>query len=185
MPVLEPQPRPLGPTVQQVLDRLPGGHVAWPLLLCTLLAAVPGLQLGWACAPALFWIARALWRGEEAPVLPEGVARHRLSAAAASRLLAWADWLHVRMARWCRPRFEEAVRVLSGRAAASLVAAMSVLILLPLPGSNLLPALALLALVAGLLMRDGVAMTLAWGLAAASVALLAGLAWLGWFLAAA
>jgi hypothetical protein len=168
-----------GPTLQQMLERLPGRHLAWPLLLCTLLAAVPGLQLGWVCAPALCWIVRALWQGQEVLELPERVARSRLSPPAATRLLAWAGWLHVRMARWCRPRWATAARALGGRWAAALVATMSILILLPIPGSNLLPALALLALAAGLLRRDGAAITLAWCLAATSLGLLAGIGWLG------
>jgi hypothetical protein len=168
---------PEGLACGQLLAALPGRQQGWLMLLCAMLSGLPGLQLGWICGPVLVALAVASWRGQAHVRVPERLARRRVGREAARRLLIAMAWTVERLERWCRPCWPRLARAATGRGAAGLLAAMALLILLPLPGSNLVPSLAVAALAAALLRHDGRAMALAWLLALAGLALTLGAAW--------
>lgn len=168
---------PEGVEVAHLMAQVPGQQLAWLMLLCALPSALPGLQLGWVCGPLLMVLAWAAWQGRAEVQLPQRLARHRVSHQAARKLLSSLAWTMERLERWCRHCWPQLAAAVAGRPAAALVGCMAFLILLPLPGSNFIPSLAIAALVAGLVWRDGRAILLACVLAAASLALVVGVGW--------
>ena len=168
---------PDGLACAQVLAMLPGGHHGWLMLWCAVLSALPGLQLGWIGGPVLAALAWASWRGHPHAGVPECLAQRRLGCKAASRLLGAMAWAALRLERWCRPCWPRLARAATGRPAAVLLAAMAVLIVLPLPGSNLVPSLSVAALAAALLRHDGRALALAWLLGVVGFAVTVAAVW--------
>jgi hypothetical protein len=86
--------------------------------------------------------------------------------------------------RWCRPRLQRLAllpaRSWQAAAVAALVATMGVLIFLPIPLGNVLPAASVTCLGLGLSRRDGVAALWSAGLAALALAYTAALAAGAW-----
>lgn len=169
-----------GVQLQHLLALVPGGQVPALIVLCTLPAALPGLQLGWVCVPVLLHLSCALWHGEPAPRLPARLARARITRKSARGMLHGVAWVVEKYGRHCRATWPVLVRRTRRKPAAVLVAAMASIILLPLPGSNVVPALAIVALMAGLVWKDGRAVVAAALLAVLSVLLVAGVGWALW-----
>lgn len=172
-----------GLTVEDLLAKLPGAPLPWLIVLCTMAAAVPGVQLGWVCAPLMLLMARALARGQRRVQLPGRLANVRVGQANARRLLQALAWTAQTLQRWCRPRALRIVRLQGRGLAALLVAVMALVILLPLPGANFLPAVAVVLLMGGLLRRDGYAIVAAWATGVLSLVVAAAVVVLGWQLA--
>lgn len=173
-----------GIRLQDLLELAPGGQLPVLIMLCTLPAALPGLQLGWVCVPVLLYLAASLWRGEPRPRLPSRLTQSVVSRAAATRLLRSFAWMLEKFGRHCRSTCPAFVRRIRRKPAAVLVAAMSLVILLPLPASNVVPALSIFALMAGLLWRDARAVAASLVLACVGVLLVGALAWGTWAAAA-
>lgn len=111
------------------------------------------------------------WRGCNTVDLPASLTSRQVSFRTASALLEAMAWSVERLGLWCRPAWPSVVNAMTGRPAAALVATMGLLIVLPLPGSNLLPSLAAVSVVAGQFWNDGRALGLAYVLGIASVGL--------------
>lgn len=174
-----------GLTLADLMARLPGRQLGWLALLFALPSAVPGLQLGWVGGPLLLVLAWAAWQGRAEVAIPERLSRRTVSHKAACQLLAAMAWMAERLERFCRPCWPPLARAANGRPAAALMGAMALLILLPLPGSNFLPSLAIAALVAAMLRRDGRAMAVALALGAAGLGLTLAAVWgMGYLLSA-
>jgi hypothetical protein len=129
-------------------------------------------------------LAMALWRGADPLLLPERVANWQMSAAAARRVLLLLAGIYGFAGRWSRQRLTRLARVDARSWLAPKVALMGIVIFLPLPLGNVLPALAVTVLGVGVSLRDGAAVVVSVVLAGASmgyaVALAAG-AWV-WLL---
>jgi hypothetical protein len=169
-----------GVRLGQLLALAPGGQVPAMVVLCTLPAALPGLQLGWVCVPVLLYLSCALWQGQSAPTLPARLARSAITRKSAHAMLHGVAWVVEQCGRHCRTTWPALVRRTRRKPAAALVAAMALVILLPLPGSNVVPAMAIVALMAGLVWRDGRAVVAAAVLSVLSVLVVAGLSWAAW-----
>ncbi len=129
----------------------------------------------------LLGLSLAMWRGREGAPLPRRVAGLCLPRGQARRLLGLSVRLHEIAGRWlCERAPALASRGANGRWVAPAVATMALLIVLPIPFGNVLPALALIALGLGQLFRDGAAVAVAAGLAALALAGSGGLALLAW-----
>jgi hypothetical protein len=146
---------------------------------CVLPVPGVGTALGWG----ILALAVALWRGHQEVSLPGKVARMTLPRVLAQRVLRVlakfyglaSVWSRERMGQWLEPR--------AARWLAPMLALMAVLIILPIPLGNVLPALSVVLLGLGLAFRDGLAVLLS--LLAALLALAYALAfgfglyWLG------
>lgn len=174
---------PEGVRLKTLLELAPGGRLPAMIVLCTLPAALPGLQLGWVCVPALLYLALAMWRGDPEPAMPARVTQAMVSQKAAARLLQCCAWLAERSGRHLRTTWPRLVRSTRRKPAALLVALMALTILLPLPGSNMVPALAIVVLMGGIVWRDGRAVIASMFLAALGIAIVVALPWLAltWF----
>ncbi len=97
-----------------------------------------------------------MWRGRARLVLPWRVGRMRLPPEPARRTLNALAWLYARAGRFSRARLCAMAHHRQRWWMAPVVALMSLLIFLPIPFGNVLPALALALLGVGLMFRDGV-----------------------------
>jgi hypothetical protein len=151
---------------------LPGSLLVAVSAPCAL--PIPGV--GNVLGVTMILMAVAMWRGNDSTVLPNRVSRFQLSARAARRVLRLSARLYRLAARWTRPRLSH-LTVLPARTwLAPKLALMGVVIFLPLPFGNFLPALAITVLGIGVAFRDGLAVLCAVGLAIASLAYAAAVA---------
>lgn len=137
------------------------------LLAIPCLLPLPGAGTVLSFGIAAF--ALMMWRGRARLVLPWRVGRLRLPPAPARRTLHTLAWLYARAGRFSRARLCTVAHPRQRWWLAPLVALMALLIFLPIPFGNVLPALALALLGVGLMFRDGLLMLA--GLAVAALAL--------------
>ena len=127
--------------------------------LFVLLAAI-GLLPGISLFAGLFMLVPALQMavGLQAPALPRFLRRRVVSVEAlrgvAGRMLPWLE----RLERHVRPRWPWLTQPPVANFAGLMIAGLGVAMMLPLPLSNLPPAIAIVALALGLLERDGAVM---------------------------
>lgn len=139
------------------------------LVLVSAPCALPIPGVGNVLGVTMALMALAMWRGNDWTLLPPRVSRFSLSAAAARRVLRLLARVHRLAGRCSRPRLSH-LAVLRRRSwLAPMVALMGVVIFLPVPFGNVLPALAVSVLGVGMACRDGLAVLASAALALASV----------------
>lgn len=147
------------------------------LLAAPCMLPIPGI--GTLLSMGLFLLAALIWQARSDHVLPERLARielpHEWAAKVLSLLARFYDAAH----HLARPR----LAALAGRQARLWVAPgtvlMALLIFLPIPFGNVLPAISLMLAGLALALRDGAAMALAMVVGLAAVGMLVGMAALG------
>ena len=148
------------------------------LLAAPCMLPVPGV--GTVLGLGLAMMALAMWRGQTGAGLPLRVAEFQMSGRWASRVLGLLAHFYELASKLSRSR----LHALSGAGLqgglAAMTGVMAVLIILPIPFGNVLPALALMLLGLGLVYRDGVAVLLAIGTAAAALLYTATLGLAAW-----
>jgi hypothetical protein len=148
------------------------------LLSAPCLLPIPGM--GNLMGTAMVLLSLTMWRGGDETALPPRVGAVALSPVWARRLLEMLAHCHELFGRWSRQRWTRLVQPSARFWTAPLVALMGVIIFLPVPLGNVLPACSLLALGCGLCARDGLAMMLAAALGLGSTAYAAALAFGMW-----
>ena len=116
--------------------------------------------------------------------LPARVGALRLSPRWAARVLRLLAATYALAGRLSRQRLSHLATAHPRLLLAALVAAMAVIIVLPIPFGNVLPALALMLLGIGLVFHDGVAVLLGWLFSALALCFTAALCVGAWALAA-
>lgn len=137
------------------------------MLAVPCLLPLPGA--GTVMSVGIAGMAVSIWRGEQNCNLPSRVAGLQLSSTSAHKVLCALAWFYVQAANWTRTRMTWLTEPIQRRWLAAWVAAMAVLIFLPIPFGNVLPAMGLLLSGLGLVYRDGLAVML--GVATGLVAL--------------
>lgn len=150
------------------------------LVLMAVPCLLPVAGVGTLLGLGLVAVALAMWRGHELVCLPPRVAGMALPRQGAQRVLGLMAGFYDFASRWSRERLTHLVRTGSCRWLATGVGAMAVLIVLPIPFGNVLPALALSLLGLGLVFRDGLAVLLAMLAGGAAVAYTTTLGVLAW-----
>jgi hypothetical protein len=149
--------------------------------LLIVLAAVPSLLpvpgVGNVTGSALVALALSIWRGQRPLSLPTKVQSWRLSAPHASRLLRILAWTHDAARRHLKRRASGWVSDRAWVWAAWPVAAMGIVIFLPIPLGNVFGALALMVLGLGHSVEDGVAVAVGWLLSGLTLLYSVVLAW--------
>lgn len=120
-------------------------------------------------------VAWMIWRYYPRLVMPRKVGRFQLSPPMARRALHTLAWLYERAARVMQARLRWWVQPGHRVWLAPFVAAMALIIFLPIPFGNVLPAAALLLIGLGLVFEDGLAMCLGLLVGLVLVGVLAGL----------
>ncbi len=152
---------PLAALLQAHGTAAPGSLLLLLAVPCMLPIPGTGTVLGLGLL-ALSW---ALWHGRTDALLPRRVAQLQLSRGSAQRLLKALARVYLLAGRLTRARLSWVLSQQALRACAVLVAAMAVVLILPIPFGNLLPAVALVLIGLGLLARDGLAALLGAALA--------------------
>lgn len=163
----------------------PAAHGSLLLLLAVpCLLPVPGT--GTVLGLGVLALAVSMWRGQSELALPARVARLEMSQCWARRVLSTLATIYAVAARVARARHGWMVREGAWRWLAAAVALMAVLLILPIPFGNVLPAAALILLGLGLSFRDGIVVAagavvgvLAAGVMFTLVVLAAGWGWSG------
>lgn len=144
----------------------PAAHGSLLLLLAVpCLLPIPGT--GTVLGFGVLALAVALWRGQPDAALPGRVASLQMSRAWAQRVLALLASVYALAARVARARRCRWAPAVATRCLATAVGAMAVLLILPIPFGNVLPALALMVIGLGLAFRDDMLLLL--GTAAAGL----------------
>lgn len=161
-------------------------HVHGPTLPGSLLVlvsapcALPIPGVGNVLGVTMVLMALTMWRGSDWTVLPARVSRLQLSATMARRVLLMLAAVYRLAARCSRQRLSGLTELRRRTWLAPKLALMGVVIFLPLPFGNVLPALAVTVLGVGVACRDGLAVLCAAVLAIASVAYAAAVAASAW-----
>lgn len=157
----------------------PGAHGALLLLLaapCVL--PVPGV--GTALGLGTLALAVAMWKGHAATSLPSRVAELELPRQWAQRVLVMLASAYAVAGRHARARASDLASGGRRSAASVAVGAMALVVVLPIPFGNLLPAVALMVIGLGLAFRDGVVVLAGLLLSGVAMAVTIGLLLLAW-----
>ena len=146
----------------------PEAHGALLLLMAApCLLPVPGV--GTVLGLGMAALAAAMWQGHSGACLPQRVAELELSRHWAIRVLCLLASTYSLAGRYARARLSHFAVVGRRSWTALAVGLMAVIIVLPIPFGNVLPAMSMMLIGLGLVFRDGVAMLL--GLTTAGLAL--------------
>ncbi len=150
------------------------------LLLMSVPCVLPVPGVGTVLGLGMAALAVAMWRGETCDRLPRRVAEIELSRHWAQRVLGFLAAAYAMAARCARARLSHLATPGRRSGTAVAVGLMALIVVLPIPFGNLLPALATMLIGLGLVFRDGVAVVL--GQLTAGLALLGttALAWMAW-----
>jgi len=135
---------------------------------------VPGAGVFMSLGMAM--VAWMIWRYYPRLVMPRKVGRFQLSAPMARRALNTLAWLYEKASLIMRARQRWWMQPGHRVWLAPFVAAMALVIFLPIPFGNVVPAAALLLIGLGLVFEDGLAVLAGVALGLALMAVLAGLA---------
>ncbi|MGZ8996510.1 MAG: exopolysaccharide biosynthesis protein [Rhodospirillales bacterium] len=149
----------------------------WLLLLLAIPALVPspGVPLGMIFGTGLAMLALHLTFGPRPVRLPKWIARRRLAASYLDTATARLGPMIQRLERLTRPRLAALVQPSAIRLLGLVVLVNAVLIILPIPLGNTLPAMAVMSLALGLIARDGLAVAAGLGLSVTALAVSAAL----------
>ncbi len=148
------------------------------LMAAPCLLPVPGV--GTVLGLGMAALAFGLWRGQAGHWLPRRVAGLVLSQQWTRRVLMFLVTTYLVAGRYARPRLTGVVAAPGRSWFAGTVAAMALLIVLPIPFGNVLPAVAMMLMGVALVFRDGLAMILGLATAALAVTTTGALVWLAW-----
>lgn len=157
----------------------PAAQGTWLLMMAVpCLLPVPGV--GTVLGMGLLALAVTMWRGQCADGLPARVATLEMSSTWARRVLKFLASAYGLAGRVARERLGPLAQADERGWLAATVAVMAVLLVLPIPFGNLLPALALMLLGLGRVFRDGLLVALGLGTAALALASTVSLGLLAW-----
>lgn len=148
------------------------------LLAAPCLLPVPGL--GTLLGLGMIAMAIEMWRGDATHCLPGRVAEVEMSRSWAQRVLRLLASIHEVAGRFAKARLSHLVPVGRRSWLAATVGLMALVIVLPIPFGNVLPALAMTFIGVGLVFRDGVAIVLGFATASLALLLTAGMVSLVW-----
>ena len=147
------------------------------LMSAPCLLPVPGV--GTVLGLGLAALAVAMWRGHS-ECLPGRVSRLELPRHWARRVLLLLATTYAAAGRLSKARLTDLACAGRRSWAAATVGLMAVIVVLPIPFGNVLPALALMLIGLALVFRDGVAMLLGLTAAAFAMVMTTGLLWMAW-----
>jgi hypothetical protein len=148
------------------------------LLAMPCLLPVPGV--GTVLGVGMAALAVAMWRGQGEPCLPQRVANLELPRHWARRVLEVLAAVYALAGRHARARLGHLAGPTWRSALAVVVGSMALIVVLPIPFGNLLPALALMLIGLGLVFRDGIAVILGLLMSGVALVVTTGLLLLAW-----
>jgi hypothetical protein len=157
----------------------PAAHGTWLLLMAVpCLLPVPGV--GTVLGLGMVALAVTMWRGQSAVCLPRRVAELELSSHWAQRVLGMLASAYAVAGRFARARLSHLASAEGRSWTAAAIGLMALIVVMPIPFGNVLPALALMLIGLGLVFRDGVALVLGLAMAALAMCVTAGVMLMAW-----
>lgn len=157
----------------------PAAHGTLLLLMAApCLLSVPGV--GTVLGLGMAALAAAMWRGHSSACLPRRVAELELSRRWAQRVLNMLASAYSIAGRFARARLCHLASAGGRSWNAAAIGLMAVIVVLPIPFGNLLPALAMMLVGLGLVFRDGVAVLIGLAMAGLALFVTAGLMLMAW-----
>ncbi|WP_428418393.1 exopolysaccharide biosynthesis protein [Methylibium sp.] len=159
----------------------PAAHGTWLLLMAVpCLLPVPGV--GTVLGLGMVALAVAMWRGQSAACLPRRVAELELSSHWAQRVLGMlaSASAYAVAGRFAKARLSHLASAEGRSWTAAAIGLMALIVVMPIPFGNVLPALALMLIGLGLVFRDGVAVVLGLAMAALAMCITAGVMLMAW-----
>src|SRR5579871_3191362 len=159
-------------TVRKLMDEVEIGDGPGPLLLLpVLLPLPPGVSM--LLALPLLIVAPQMALGRRELWMPKALAAREIDRAKLKQLLTRVmPWLS-RAERVVRPRLSFLTGRVGARLASIVCALLALVLVLPIPFANLVPALALSAFALGLSRRDGLFVLAGYGLVALAAVVIA------------
>ncbi|MES2980453.1 MAG: exopolysaccharide biosynthesis protein [Pseudomonadota bacterium] len=175
---------PAHPISMGALAQAHGSDASGALLL--LMAApcilpVPGV--GTVLGLGMAALAVALWRGKAGTCLPGRVADLKISRQCAQRVLLLLASTYAMAGRHTKIRMSRFAPSEGRSGTVFVIGLMAVIVVLPIPFGNLLPAIALALIGVGMVFRDGLAVILGLAMAGLALVVTAGLAFATYALA--
>ncbi|TDM08214.1 MAG: hypothetical protein C4K60_01585 [Ideonella sp. MAG2] len=156
-------------SLEDLLDLHGQGSAAVLLMVLALFSTIPIAGVGTVLSLFILALAWQWRRSHDMPPLPEKLARVSLTPTWSQRCLRLLAWTYEQAARCLRERWT----LLHHRAThlwwSGWIAMMGLLILLPLPFGNVLPAISLMLLSLGWMFRDGLALLLSGAVGAGAI----------------
>jgi hypothetical protein len=159
-------------TVRSLVEAFGPGAFGLLLVLLNLPSVVfaPPVLAGIAAVPTAFFGAQMLL-GHARPWLPEVLLDRTVAAPALRRVLATARPLLDRLDRMGRPRLAFAAGPVAFRLFGLSAIVAALIVLVPIPGTNVLPALSLVTMAVASIRRDGLLFLVGLALGVAGLAL--------------
>ena len=142
------------------------------------LLPVPGV--GTVLGLGMAALALAMWQGHAPACLPRRVAELELSRHWAQRVLGMLASAYATAGRFAKARLSHLATPGARSFTAAAIGLMAVVVVLPIPFGNLLPALAMMFIGLGLVFRDGLAVVLGFVTAGLALCVTAGLILMAW-----
>lgn len=132
---------------------------------CLLFFSLPGCMPGFPIMTSIFGPPMAFfgWQimaGMHRPWLPDFVSNKTLKRETIGRFIDKAERYVVWFETLCRPRWEAMLENWVERLMGALVVLFSICVIIPLPGTNLIPCIAISIMALGFMQRDGVVVLL-------------------------
>jgi hypothetical protein len=131
------------------------------LMLMAVLATLPVAGAGMVLSLGIFLLAWAWLRGHDQMPMPPRLGQLTLNPTWTRRCLHALAWVYEQADRWLRPRWVQGTHRRWRPLWGAWMALMALLIFIPLPFGNVLPAISLVLLSLGWMFRDGLALLLA------------------------
>ena len=143
-------------TVDEILAGLSDRAFGIILLFFALPNCIAGLPgIGSILGLPIILLAAQIIMGKHKPWLPNKIRKYELPKDNLKRLIIRTSPYIMKFERFCKPRIGFITEGIFLRATGILIFVLSALIALPLPGTNMLPAIAIVAISVGLIERDG------------------------------
>lgn len=181
---LQAQPQDTPGLTLQALLALHGGaqSISVLLMVFALVCILPVGGVGNVFGVALWWLSWDWLRGRSETALPPRLAHMRLNVRWSLRTLKTLAVSYRYAGRWSRPRLPALQANWTRGLWAAWIALQALVIFLPVPVGNVLPAFSLVALAMGTLLEDGLALCLSLVLGSMGVAYAVALGHVTWAL---
>ncbi|MEE4245632.1 MAG: exopolysaccharide biosynthesis protein [Kangiellaceae bacterium] len=140
-------------TLRQISEQLGTRSYGAFIVFMSLPSFVPGISIISGLLVLLFSL--QMFLGIQKPWLPKFIAEFAINTSTLRKAMAYLRPKLIKFEDLIRPRFVFMSTGLAIRAMGAVIAFLSLMVLFPLPFSNLVPSLALLILAIGMLQKDG------------------------------
>lgn len=156
------------------------------IVILSLFGLIPGISI--LAGLCILFLSTQIIIGKPTPTLPKILAKRQISVVRFKKLMTKPLYYITQMEKLIKPRWEIMLLPICTRITGVIILSLALIMISPLPLSNILPALALLQIALGLLETDGLAMLTGWAFSVIAIVvgilmIVAAIEFATWFLA--